>query len=78
MAGKTHIEPALLELYVLGLTTEAESKEVELYLVANPTIAKEVKNSQSAMADFASEYVGESPKKSKGKFLENIKSLFRR
>jgi len=70
VAGKTYIEPALLEQYILGLTTEEECKAVELYLAQNPAIAKEVKESQNIIGDFAMEYVKEVPKKSEGKFLK--------
>lgn len=74
MAGKTHIEPALLEQYILGLTTEAESREIELYLAQNPAIAKEIRDSQTAIEDFAMEYAIEPPKKLKKEVLHAIKS----
>lgn len=74
MAGKTHIEPALLEQYILGLTTEAESRAIEVYLAQNPAIAKEVKNSQIAIEDFAMEYAIEPPKKLKREVLHSIKN----
>lgn len=73
MAGKTHIEPALLEQYVLGITTEEESRAIEVYLAQNPAIAKEIRNSQSALEDFAVEYV-KPPRKLKGKGLRSIQS----
>ncbi len=74
MAGKTHIEPALLELYILGITTDEESKAIEVYLAQNPAIAKEIRESQSAIEDFAMEYAMEPPKKLKGKTLSSIQS----
>lgn len=74
MAGKTHIEPALLEQYVLGITTMEENRAIEVYLAQNPTIAKEIEDSQSALKDFAKEYAIKSPRKSRGKVLKSVKS----
>jgi len=74
VAGKTHIEPALLEQYILGLTTEAESRKIEVYLAQNPAIAKEIKNSQIAIEDLAMEYAIEPPKKLKKAVLHSIKN----
>lgn len=74
MAGKTHIEPALLEQYLLGITTEEESRAVEVYLAQNPAVAKEIKDSQSALEDFAMEYGIAPPKKLKGKTLHAVQS----
>ncbi len=75
MAGKTHIEPALLEQYILGVTTEEESRAVEVYLAQNPAIAKEIKDSQSTLKNFAMEYAIKLPKKPKGKVLKSVKSI---
>lgn len=66
MAEKTHIERALLEQYVLGLTTEEEGRQIAQYLMQNPVIAKEVRESQKLMKDFAAEYAIKPPKKSQG------------
>ena len=75
MAGKTHIEPALIEQYILGLTTEAENREIGLYLAQNPAIAKEVKGNRIAIEDFAMEFTIDLPKKIKnGKPLKPVKS----
>ena len=74
MAGKTHIEPALLEQYILGITTEEESRAIEVYLAQNPAIAKEIRESQNALEDFAMEYAMKPPKKLKGKVLSSIQS----
>jgi len=75
VAGKTHIEPALIEQYILGLTTEAENREIGLYLAQNPAIAKEVKGNQIAIEDFAMEFTIDLPKKLKNdKALKRVKS----
>ena len=68
-----HIGPALLEQYILGLTTKEESRQVEQYLAQNPTVAKEVAESQSIMEDFAIEYAIEPPEKLRGKILKTVK-----
>jgi len=73
VARNSHIAPELLEQYILGLTTEEESKQVEQYLAQNPTVAKEVAESQSMMEDFAIEYAIEPPKKLKGRILKVVK-----
>lgn len=74
MSGKTHIERALLEQYILGLTTEEECKEIELYLAQNPQAAKEIKESQKAIEDFALNYAMDPPKKLRGDVLTAIRS----
>ncbi len=73
MTGKTHIERALLEQYVLGLTTEEESRQIAQYLAQNPALAKEVRESQRMMKDFAMEYDIEPPKKLRRKVLYAVK-----
>ena len=73
MAKNTHIERGLLEQYILGLTTEAESKRVEQYLAQNPSVAKKVAKSQSMMEEFAMEYAIEPPKKLRGNVLKAVK-----
>jgi len=73
VAGKTHIERALLEQYILGLTTEEEGRQVEQYLAQNPILAREIRESQIMMKDFATEYVIESPKKLRRKVLKVVK-----
>lgn len=64
MTEKIHINQGLIEKYILGLTTEVEGKEVEVYLSKNPKIAKEIRESQSSLIDLAKEY-GIQPKKRK-------------
>ncbi|MFK7983523.1 MAG: anti-sigma factor [Saprospiraceae bacterium] len=73
MAGKTHIERALLEQYVLGLTTEEEGRQIEQYLAQHPAIAKEVRESQEMMEDFAIEYAIEPPNKLRRNVLSAVK-----
>jgi len=73
VAGKTHIERALLEQYVLGLTTEEEGRQIEQYLAQNPAVAKEVRESQKMMEDFAIEYAIEPPKKLRRRVLSAVK-----
>ncbi len=74
MAGKTHIEPALLEQYILGLTTDEESQAVELYLAQNPNKAKEIKANQLALEEFAMEFAMEPPKRLRENVLRSVKS----
>lgn len=74
MSGKNHIEKALLEQYILGLTSEQESKQVELYLAQNPSVAKEVSASQAEMEDFAMEYAMEPPVQLRARIMEEVKS----
>lgn len=73
MAGNTDIEKALLEQYILGLTTEEEGRRVEQYLAQNPALAREVRESQLMMKDFAVEYAIKPPRKSRGKVLKMVK-----
>lgn len=72
MAGKTHVEKALLEQYILGLTTEEEGQQIEQYLAQNPSVAKEVAESQSMMEAFAIEYAIEPPTKLRKKVVGAI------
>jgi len=74
VAGKTHIEKALLEQYILGLTTEEEGRQIERYLIQNPSVAKEVAESQSMMKTFAIEYAIEPPKKLRRQVLTTVKT----
>lgn len=74
MAGNIYIERALLEQYVLGLTSEKENKEIETYLAQNPSIAKEIRESQQLLEDFAMEYAIEPSKNLKGEVLRAVKS----
>ena len=73
MVEKTHIKRALLEQYVLGLTTEEEGRQIEQYLVQNPVIAKEVRESQEMMKDFAIEYAIKPPNKLRRRVLSTVK-----
>ena len=73
MAGKIHIERALLEQHILGLTTEEESKQIEQYLAQNPAVAKEIKESQLMMEEFAIEYAIKPPKKLRRQILTAVK-----
>jgi len=74
VAGKTHIEPALLEQYILGLTTEEESQMIELYLAQNPAKAKEIEENQKAIEEFAMEFAMHPPEKLKRNVLSAVKS----
>ncbi|MEM1119237.1 MAG: anti-sigma factor [Bacteroidota bacterium] len=74
MAEKKHIERALLEQYVLGLTSEEENKIIETYLARHPELAAEVKESQQFLEDFAMEYAIDPPSHLKGEVLKAVKS----
>ncbi|MEM6321026.1 MAG: anti-sigma factor [Bacteroidota bacterium] len=69
-----HINPALLEQYILGLTSNEENKEIESYLSQHPQVAKEVKDSQTMIEDFAMEYAMQPPETLKGQVLEAVKT----
>ena len=56
VARKTPIERALLEQHILGLTTEEEGRQVAQYLIQNPAVAREIKEAQLIMEEFAIEY----------------------
>lgn len=75
MADKApHINPALLEQYILGLTSDEENKDIESYLSQHPEIAKEVKESQTMIEDFAMEYAMQPPDALKGQVLEAVRT----
>lgn len=73
MRERNHIERALLEQYILGLTTEEECKEIEQYLAQNPVVAKEVEESQAAIERFAFDYAMDPPARLKGDVIKAVK-----
>ncbi len=73
MAEKTQIDRALLEQHILGLTTEEEGRQIEQYLAQNPAMAKEVRESQQMMEEFAIEYAIQPPKKLRKNILTAVK-----
>ena len=52
-SGKAYIESGILELYVLGCTSEELSRDVELVAAADPTVRQEISKIEETMEAFA-------------------------
>lgn len=73
MAKRQIIESALLEQYILGLTSETETREIEAYLDKNPSIAKEVRQNQKLMEGFAREFTAKAPRPHETNILHAVR-----
>ena len=54
--GKEYIGSGILEQYVLGYTSQAESKEIELMAATDPAIRLEIKAIEEALEAYAMEH----------------------
>ncbi|TXB64114.1 anti-sigma factor [Phaeodactylibacter luteus] len=66
------LQTGLLEQYVLGLTDEAEAREVEAYAEAYPEIAQEIKEMRGALDDYARQYAIMPPEELKSRVMKEI------
>ncbi len=66
------LQTGLIEQYVLGLTNEEESKEVERYAAAYPEIQQEIKAMRNALDQYARQYAIMPPEELKGRVMEDI------
>jgi anti-sigma-K factor RskA len=66
------LRTGLLEQYVLGLTNEEESAEVERYAEAFPELAKEIDEMRKALEQYAMQYVEMPPKELKARVMHSI------
>ena len=66
------LQTGLLEQYVLGLTDEKESAEVERYAKAFPELAKDIEEMRKALEQYAMQYVEMPPKELKARVMHSI------
>lgn len=66
------LQTGLLEQYVLGLTDEQESAEVERYAEAFPDLAKEIDEMRRALEQYAMQYVEMPPKELKARVMDSV------
>lgn len=72
MDKEKFLKSGLLEQYVLGLTDEKDSEEVERYAEAFPEIKAEIESMRKAMDDYARQYAVMSPKELKARVTKDI------
>jgi anti-sigma-K factor RskA len=72
MNKEKFLKSGLLEQYILGLTNEEESLEVERYAESFPEIAKEIEETQAALEQYAMQYISMPPEELKSKVMSDI------
>lgn len=70
---KLHIGPALLEQYILGLTTDDESQQIEQFLAQNPSMAQDIEEGQKAIEAMAMEYALQPPAELRQRVMKAVK-----
>lgn len=72
MDKERFLKTGLLEQYILGLTNEEESAEVERYAAAFPEIAEEIKSLRHALDQYAMKYTTKPPKELRQRVMRSI------
>lgn len=72
MDKENFLKTGLLEQYVLGLTDEKETEEVERYAEAFPEIKAEIESMRKAVDDYARQYAVMPPEELKTRVMEEI------
>jgi anti-sigma-K factor RskA len=67
-----YIESGILSIYVLGIASDEEQKEVEEMARQYPEIADELYSLQASMNEYASQFEMAPPKSLKDKIMQNI------
>jgi len=71
---KIFLNTDLLEKYLLGLTTDLETLQVERYIAMYPEVRKEYSELQDNLEDFAKSYALKAPEGLKEKILNTVKA----
>tara|TARA_R110002051_G_scaffold204512_1_gene270635 strand:+ start:375 stop:1133 length:759 start_codon:yes stop_codon:yes gene_type:complete len=71
---KIFLDTDLLEKYLLGITTDTETLQVERYIAMYPEVRKEYNELQENLEDFAKSYSLKAPEGLKEKILNRIKA----
>lgn len=72
MDKEKFLKSGLLEQYVLGLTDEEESREVERYAEAFPEIKAEIDGLRRAMDEYARHYASMPPEELKERVMQDV------
>lgn len=75
MDKEKFLKSGLLEQYVLGLTDEKESEEVERYAEAFPEIKEEIESMRKAVDEYARQYAVMPPEELKSRVMKETDEL---